>query len=317
VRIETSRRSLRSCCASLSSPFTLVLTVVLALWLVRPAQAQLLVGVDDPLEPIWAVDVVSNQATPVLTGFGASAMAVDGVTNTLYIMTNTVTLYRWNLNTPAVPPTLVGTTTSGGSNISITGLAFDNSTGKLFGSRTLGDANRPEGFYEIDTVSAVASLRYSIATQSNGNSPYDFGAFDYDPVSNRFYGISDPTTSGGGTPGFFNVDIVNQQLNLVAPLPATADGIQDIDGLAVGGGRAYMVEDRSVQTGGRVHVYNLLTNQYEAPLMTPWFFNETFAGATYIPNFGNFMSQVPEPSMAAVLLLMGGGLAARRRRASR
>jgi hypothetical protein len=277
------------------------------LLLARPARAQLLVGVDDPFEPIWAVDLVTNQATPVLTGFGAVAMAVDANTNTLYFMTNTVTLYRWNLSTPQTPPTLVGTTRNTvGSNISLTGLAFDTAANKLFASRTLDSSAGPEGFYELDPVTATATLRFGVPA-----SQFDFGGFDYDVATNTFYANSD-----GSNRGIYRVDFVSNQVHFVAPYPAiTTLNPPDIDGLAVGEGKIFMVEDRAVQVGGKIYVYDIASGQYEEPLMTPWFFNEVFAGATYIPNFDQFMSNIPEPSgVSAVLLALVIGSARMGRR---
>ena len=271
-----------------------------------PVSAQLLVSEDDPSEPIWAVDVVTNQATPVLSGFGAGAMAVDGNTNTLYFMTNTVTLYRWDLDTPATPPTLVGTTVNtGGANLSLTGLAFDNANNKLYASRTLDSSSGPEGFYEVNPNTGVSTLKFGVTA-----SAFDFGGFDYDAATGNFYANSDV----GGGAGVYRVDFTNNNVNFVTGYPATSDNPPDIDGLAVGGGKVYLVEDRAVQTGGKVYVYNLATNAYEPALQTPWFFNEVFAGATYIPNFTDFMAQVPEPSGAAALLLAGVAALARRRR---
>ena len=309
MRIKASPRTARILAAVnaiVSFRYTALLTAALVLLgLVAPASAQLLVGEDDPLEPIWAVDVVTNQAQPVLSGFGAVAMAVDGNTNTLYFMTNTVTLYKWDLDTPANPPTLVGTTqNTSAQNLSLTGLAFDNTNNKLYASRTLDSASGPEGFYELDPNTAVGTLRVAVTA-----SQFDFGGFDWDPATGSFYANSDV-----GTAGIYRIDPVGGGVNFVAPYPATSDNPPDIDGLAVGDGRVWMVEDRAVQTGGKVYVYNIASGQYETPLQTPWFFNETFAGATYIPNFGSFMAQIPEPASGGALMLLGVSALARRRR---
>jgi hypothetical protein len=268
------------------------------------ASAQLLVGEDDPGEPIWAVDVVTNRATPVLSGFGAAAMAVDGNTNTLYFMTNTVTLYKWDLDTPLTPPALVGTTVNkAGDNLSLAGLAFDNANNKLYASRTLDSSSGPEGFYEVNPGTGASTLKFAVAS-----SQFDFGGFDWDPQTGNFYANSDT-----GTPGIYRVDFINNNVQFVTPYPATSDNPPDIDGLAVGGGKVYMVEDRAVQTGGKVYVYNLTTNAYEPALQTPWFFNEAFAGGTYIPNFADFMAQVPEPASATALAVIGIAVLVRRR----
>ena len=282
----------------------LFLVALLILVLARPVRAQLLVSEDDPGEPIWAVDVVTNQATPVLNGFGAVAMAVDGNTNTLYFMTNTVTLYKWDLDAPLTPPTLVGTTTNGGQSLSLTGLAFDNANNKLYASRTLDSASGPEGFYEVNPNTAAATLKFAVTA-----SQFDFAGFDYDAATGNFYANSDAAAARG----VYRVDFTNNNVNFLAPYPATLDNPPDIDGLAVGGGKVYLVEDRAVQTGGRVFVFNLSTNAYEPALQTPWFFNEINSGATYIPNFSDFMAQIPEPAGATALMIVGFAALARRR----
>jgi hypothetical protein len=282
----------------------LIPLAIVTLVLARPAWAQLLVGEDDPSEPIWAVDVVTNQATPVLSGFGAVAMAVDGNTNTLYFMTNTVTLYKWDLDTPLTPPTLVGTTVNtAGQNLSLTGLAFDNATNKLYAARTLDSSSGPEGFYEVNPASGVSTLKFGVTATS-----FDFGGFDYNPQTGNFYANNDV-----GATGIYRVDFANNNVNFVAPYPQTSDNPPDIDGLAVGGGKIYMVEDRAVQTGGKVYVYNIATGAYEPVLQTPWFFNETFAGATYIPNFADFMANIPEPTGAVAFVMIGIAALSRRR----
>ena len=309
MRIQASPVAGRAVAVSADPMYRPVLVILAftaaAVTLAHPARAQLLVGVDDPSEPIWAVNVQTNQAQQVLPGFGAVAMAVDGNTNTLYFMTNTVTLYKWDLDTPAVAPMLVGTTTNtAGQNLSLTGLAFDNANNRLYASRTLDSSSGPEGFYELNPNTAQATLRFSVPASAS-----DFGGFDYDATTGNFYANNDT-----GSTGIYRVDFTNNNVSFVAPYPVTSDNPPDIDGLAVGGGRVFLIEDRAVQTGGKVYRFNLATNQYESALLTPWFFNEVFAGATYIPNFSDFMAQVPEPGSATVLLALGAGLLARRSR---
>lgn len=273
------------------------------------ASAQLIVAVDDPGEPIWSINPATNAASSFLAGFGAGALATDETNRVLYFMPNTVTLWKWAYGVPASAPELLGTVrNASGSNISITGLAFNSDSGELFGSRTLSSSAGPEGFYKIDLATAVATN--IISTPS---SDYDFGGFDYDNATDTFYAISDPSTSGAGQSGLFRIDLSAGTLSLVSAYPLqTSDSPPDIDGLAVGNGRAYLVEDRAVQTGGKIYAYNLTTNAYEPALQTPWFFNEIFAGATWSPTLAEALATVPEPHAGA--LLAAGLLALRRRR---
>jgi hypothetical protein len=269
------------------------------------ASAQLIVGVDDANEPIWSIDPVTNQATAALQGFSCSAMASDEANQVLYFMTNTVTLWKWNYGVIGQPPQLVGTTTNtSGQNLSLVGLGFNPATGQLIASRSLDSSSGPEGFYVLNPTTAVATLDFAVTSNQFG-----FDGLDYNAANGKFYGLSDTA----GAAGLYEVDLANNQLNFVVPLPPTAEPVPDIDGLAVGNGRAYMVEDRAVQAGGRIHVFNFATGQYETALQTPWFFSETFAGGTWSPTLAAALTRpVPEPASLAIGCL-GVAFLARRR----
>ncbi len=67
-----------------------------------------------------------------------------------------------------------------------------------------------------------------------------------------------------------------------------------------------------MQSGGTIYSFDLATQTYGPSLQVPWFFNETFSGATWIEP-GAFSLVVPEPA-AGSLLLAAAGFATRRRR---
>ena len=71
----------------------------------------------------------------------------------------------------------------------------------------------------------------------------------------------------------------------MTPYPA---GRTDIDGLAVGNGVAYLVED---EAGNTIHPYDLNAGAYLPSLLSPMQTSEIFSGAAYV---------IPEPSGLAL-----------------
>ncbi|MBC8108634.1 MAG: PEP-CTERM sorting domain-containing protein, partial [Anaerolineae bacterium] len=272
------------------------------------ANAQLIVGVDDATEGIWNMNPSNNSVQTFLPGHAGTSLATDEVNRILYFMSNTVQLWKWDYSTPGNTPVFIASLTSATSSpfISMNGIGFNSANGKLYSSRSLQSGSDPEGFYEIDPATGIATNR--IATPA---ATYDWGGIDRDASTGRFFANGDPGVSGTSTPGIFEVNFTTNTFTQIAPYPA---GATDMDGLAAGNGKIYMVEDRAVQAGGRIHVYNTITGSYEAPLMVPWFFTETFSGGTYSPTLAAALAQVPEPTTAGALAVGATALLARRRR---
>src|SRR5690606_22666701 len=268
------------------------------------ARADLIVGVDNPFEPLWHIDTDTNVYTPILSGMGAQAIANDPNTHTLYFMTNTVTLWRWAYGA-GMAPELIGNTTSDQSSpfLSLTGLGFDHATDRLLATRTLDSSAGPEGLWNVSTVDGHSTL---VGAFPGSSALWDVGGFDVDPTTGRAFGISD-----GNNEGIYEIDLSNGNMTFIAPPPISADEEIDIDGLAAGGGQPYLVEDRAAQADGRIFVFDVATGQYEEPLVVPWFFSEIFSGATWISDDETTMI-IPEP--ASMALLGGAALLALRRR---
>ena len=241
------------------------------------ASADIVVGVDDPFEPLWHIDTDTGVYTPLLSAFGGQAIANDPETDTLYFMTNTVTLYRWAYGAGGQPQ-LIGNTTSSTSNpfLSLTGLGYDPASNRLLATRTLDSDAGPEGLYSVSTSDGFSTL---IGQFPGTAADFDVGGFDVDPVTGRAFGFSDRNNRG-----IFEIDPTDGSVTFIAPPPVTVDDPPDIDGLAAGDGRIYLVEDRAAQAGGRIFIYNVGTGLYEDPLYVPWFFSEIFSGATWIPD---------------------------------
>jgi hypothetical protein len=247
------------------------------------AHAQLVVTNDGTANStIWYIDLQTNNATAILQG-GAEArawgMAYDGGSNTLY-WNNGGTLYSSAFSQGGLTPSSVALTFNGAAT-NFVGLAYAN--GRLLGTRNIAT----EAVYDINPITGEATLLTTYATA------FDFGGLDSDGT--RLYGINDAAGGGQGA-GLYDIDINTGNTNFIVGSPA---GDTDIDGLAIGGGRAYWVNDRGDQ---EIFVYNLNTNMFEASITNPILGSGIFSAGAYIPT----------PGVAGVLAL--GGIAALRRR---
>lgn len=248
------------------------------------AHAQLVVGNDQSAttNSMYYIDLGTGTATSILSGAAAQAwgMAYSGATNTLY-WNNGVTLREATFSQSGLTPSAGVAMTFNGANISLTGLAWWNN--RLVGYRSV----TLPGIYQIDPITGVTTLLAATPAST------DFGGLDAD--NGRLFGLNDGTGLQGR--GLYSIDVDNNSYSLIAPYPA---GDNDIDGLAVGGGRAYWVNDVGSQD---ILVYNLTTNMFEASISSPFGTGGIFAAGAFIP----------APGAAAVLGLSGAAFMRRRR----
>ncbi len=264
------------------------LSALAGLGIASSAWAQLLVGNDQTSPSIWHIDVSTNVATNLLAGSTATAwgMAYDSNSNTLY-WNNGSSLRSSPFSLGGLTPSSAVTITFNAATISLTGLAYDTARNKLVGYRSV---TQP-GFYEVNPLTGVAQL---IVTTPSST---DFGGLDYDPVTDTFIGLNDNIGGPGrGVVRISNLYTSPTYLNL-SPYPG-AD--VDVDGLGVGGGFAWMVNDVPAQG---IYRFDLSNNTYGPTQPSP------FTGTN-----GIFSSGAWVPSPGAALLLAGAGLGVVRRR---
>lgn len=259
------------------------LAMVTAAGMAANANAQLLVGNDDTAGPnAWNVNVGDETATILWEGFEVWGMAYDGATNTVYA--NDGTTLGFGALGGAFPDGTVGITDAAGAALSMVSLAWAN--GGLYSTRNIAN----EAVYQIDPNTGVAEVVLDYT-----DADYDFGGLAFNPDDGLFYGTSDDTSPASG---LYSIDVFGGgAINLITPYP---DGETDIDGLAVGNGIAYLVEDEAGET---IHPFDLANGVYLDSLMSPMTSSEVFSGAAW----------VPAPTTMA-LLGLGGLVATRRRR---
>ena len=248
----------------------MVRAMAASLGLACAAHGQLVVAFDDTLASVTTAYEIrvsdgSNAVTPLFSGVDVWGIADDDANRILYIVSGSQ-LYQWSYDDIGITPTLVGTFMYNGASQAFVGAAFAN--GKLYCIKNIAT----EAIYEVDPVTAIATL-----ISSYDPNAYDLGGLDFDESGTIMYATNDDTAPVGS--GLFTVDFsgANAVITMVTPYPT---GETDIDGLAIGGGRAYLIED---EPGPSIHVYNLVTNAYEASMNTPFATAEVFSAGTWAP----------------------------------
>lgn len=221
----------------------------------------LFIGVDDTTINAYQINIIDGTPTVAFSGFEVWAAACDN-DNDLVYFTSGSTLHVWPVG--GLPTTLGGITDPTGATLSVVGLAWYGGT--LYGYT----ASVSEGIYSIDPTTQVGTQ--FIATVGADT---DCGGLSADPDTGIFYCTNDDSSAPSGQ-GLYQVNL-DGSLTFVTAYPA---GETDVDGLAVGGGMAYLVTDDN--TPPEIYVYDLVGGAYATSLPSPWTSSEIFSGGAYI-----------------------------------
>ena len=287
------------------------------------ASAQLVFGTTTPTttNPSAVYLDVTTGATTTLWNSAANkkvnGIATDGDHNRLY-SNDAARLNFWNYGSVGTAPTFIGGMYRTNDNVSFTatgvdGLAFAG--GQLYASTSFGSTVFKRGIYSVSTTvdaggHCVMTPVWLDPTGTGTNSgSITFGDIDYNAADGKFWVVnSTDTTGSGGTyeRAIYTVDAFGTgAMTKVINFPV---GHTQIDGLAIGGGYAWMTEQAPGSGLVNIFGYNMTTGLIDKT------FSFTLADATQRASDATWApyAYVPSPAGAAVLGL--GGFMVRRKR---
>lgn len=229
----------------------------------RGADGLLFVGVDDPTVSTYSIDPVSNTTTPQFLGFdvwGAAMIPAALPGDAVVYFNDGSSLYRWPADGV---PELCCTLTYQALTSSVVSVAYDPVGGRLLFTKNIS----VEAVYALPVVAANCPAACDMTQEIVYASTADIGGLAVDTTTGDLYGTDDGSSS--------IVRINNDgSLTVVAPYPA---GQTDIDGLAYGNGKLFLVIDEP----GDIFVYDIASGLYETPLTNPWTTSEIFSGGAF------------------------------------
>jgi len=223
----------------------------------------LFAGLDDITVPAFRIDPATNQFSSVFDGVEVWGAAYDYNNDQVYV-SDAVDLYVWAVGSPA--PIFMSTISdTTGTNVSMEGLAYFDGT--LYASK-VGSTGEGEGIYTVDlnNFQATRVITYTDSSQTT------ISGLDADPATGQLYGTND----NSALRGLVQIDM-DGTVTVITPYVGAET---DIDGLAVGGGRAYLIADD--QTPPWFEVWDFGTASWTTPVSTPFTTTEVFAGGAWI-----------------------------------
>ncbi|MGH7242730.1 MAG: PEP-CTERM sorting domain-containing protein [Phycisphaerales bacterium] len=292
------------------------------------ASAQLVFGTTTPTAgnpSAVYLDVTSGTTTTLwntATNKKVNGIAADTANGLLYA-NDAARLNVWSYGNLGVTPTLIGGMYRTNDNVAFTatgvdGLTFANN--KLYATTSFGSTVFKRGIYQVNTTPdgsgrcVMSSVWLDPTGVGTNSGTVSFGDIDYNVADGKFWVTNGTdTTSTGGTyqRAIYTVDAFGSGAMVkVADFPT---GHNQIDGIALGGGYAWLTE----QVGGsnivNIFGFNLATLQYDKT------FTYALADATQRASDAvwapNAFLTIPAPA-SGIMLAFGLVGAARRRRAS-
>jgi hypothetical protein len=223
----------------------------------------LFIGVDDTSVSTYNLDPTDGTPYPQFTGYqiwGAGLIPGAAAGDAVVYFNNGSTLYRWPANGS---PELCCTLTYQAATTSVVSATYDPVGARMLFTKNIS----VEAVYALPVVAGSCPVSCELTQEIVYPSTADIGGLAVDTATGDLYGTNDSGTS--------IVRINNDAtLTVIAAYPA---GQTDIDGLAAGGGRLYLITDEP----GDIFVYDLGAASYLTPIPNPWTSSEVFSGGAY------------------------------------
>lgn len=269
------------------------------------------------------LDVTSGTTTTLwnsATNKKVNGLAAD-TTNGLLYANDAARLNVWSYGNVGTAPTLIGGMYRTNDNVSFTatgvdGLAFANN--KLYASTSFGSTVYKRGIYQVNTTPdangrcVMSSVWLDPTGVGTNSGTIQFGGIDFNAADGKFWVTNGTDTTGsGGTyqRAIYTVDAFGTgDMIKIADFPT---GHNQIDGLAIGGGYAWLTEQAPSSSVVNIFGFNLTTLEYDKSFtfaLTDS--SQRASGACWAPNA---YLAIPAPATGA-LLAFGLFGAARRRR---
>ena len=246
------------------------------------SSAQLVFGHDDTSggPNAWLVDVCTGTSEVLWSGFEAWGLAVDDTNGKIYIADGSnFGVWDYSQQGTATLPTSIATFMDPTLTTTYVPLGLAWAAGKLYGYRTTNDE-----IFEIDTTTGICTVVY------NATPALSLGGLAYNPADGLFYATNDSSTGSGY--GLYSLDVFGVGGdNLVVAYPG---GETDIDGLAVGNNRAYLITD---DVGDEIYTYDLGTATWIKGATNP------IVGSSEIFSAGGWAPSLPLTSVPTTYCL--------------
>ena len=211
----------------------------------------------------------TSQLLGLFNGLQVYGMAADDANGVVFIAGPDKQLFKWNYGGP--PPTSIGQFHDvTGLPVRVDGLAFGGGT--LYASVEFDTFAAPDGIYEVNFSGPALIPRLMF-----GSTSAEIGGIGFNPHNGLIYGTNDAAFPGVGV-GIVEIDLAAQTVVQIAPYPA---GTGDFDGCTVGDGRVFLL---SADAGDPIHVFNLASASYEAPLPSPISCSGFASGGAWTPS---------------------------------
>jgi len=258
---------------------TVLLSCVVIGFATASAFGQLVLGTTTPTTTNGAAFYLNVDTLQVTTLWNSATnkkvngMAYDPATGRIYC-NDAARLNFWNQGSVGTVPTLIAGMYRTNDNVTFSATGVDGlawAHGNLYGVTSQSGTTYVRGIYRIATTSDGMATPHCVmtplwldptGTPGTSSGTVGLGGLDFNPDNNLFYFTQANDTTGTGgpyTPGIYTVNAFDGgELIKIKDFPSGAVP-SHVDGLAIGGGKLWLVEQIASASVIRIYPLNLTT----------------------------------------------------------